>query len=481
MSHPVTSNLDVAPSRAALGTAQTAERSSIRDRVAASRRVVVVFDDDPTGSQVVSDVPILLTWTDEDLDWAFSQNASAVFILTNTRSLGPAETEALLGEALRAVEAAASRAGLDYAVVCRGDSTLRGHFPLETNVVSSVMAELGRPVDGIVLVPAYLEAGRYTIDGTHYVDLAGELVPVGETEYARDSTFGFASSRLDSYVEERTNGAVSAASVVTISLGDLREGGVDRVAEILSAVDNGQVVAADAATPADLDVLVLGLLAAEERGKRFVYRSGPSFVAARVGMEPTPPLRPGVAGTGHGLVVVGSHVQLTSRQISHVLDMPGVQAVTLDVAGLIDPDSRSTTIAAAAERVLESLGTSDVVLMTSRELVRGADALHSLQIARLVSEGLVTVVQQVRANSPLAWVIAKGGITSHDVAAKGMGIRRAVVAGQLFPGMTSVWLPVEGGAPDGAASTPYVVFAGNVGDDDSIVKAVNILRGDDRD
>jgi uncharacterized protein YgbK (DUF1537 family) len=65
----------------------------------------------------------------------------------------------------------------------------------------------------------------------------------------------------------------------------------------------------------------------------------------------------------------------------------------------------------------------------------------------------------------------QGGITSHDVAVRGLGIRRARVLGQLFPGLVSVFRPVEA-APE-AVGTPYIVFAGNVGDDDTLADVVD--------
>ena len=66
------------------------------------------------------------------------------------------------------------------------------------------------------------------------------------------------------------------------------------------------------------------------------------------------------------------------------------------------------------------------------------------------------------------FVIAKGGITSSDTASHGLRIRRARVIGSLFPGLVSVWLP-DGGPADGV---PYIVFAGNVGNDNSLADAV---------
>lgn len=452
----------------------------IREQVAAQGTVVVVLDDDPTGSQAVHDVPILTCWDEDSLDWALGHGTAMVFILTNTRSLPPTAVEPLLRQVVEAVDRAAQRAGRPYVVACRGDSTLRGHFPLETDVVSGVLAEIGQHVDGVLLVPAYVEAGRVTVDGVQYAQVSGQHVPVSETDYARDATFGFRSSHLDEYVEERTGGRIAAVDVVGIRLTDLREGGPAAVAELLCRVRDGGVAVCDALTREDLDTLVLGLLEAEGQGRRFVYRAGPSFVAARVGMEGAEPVRPAAPPVGrHGLVVVGSHVELTGRQLEGVRQLGDVRTVELDVPGLLDPTARDARVEDAARQVVDALAGSDVLLVTSRQRVDGADPQASLAIARLVSQALVDVVQRVRERTRLGWVIAKGGITSHDVAVGGLGIRRAVVAGQLFPGMTSVWITVDDDE-DGASRMPYVVFAGNVGDDGSMAEAVRLLRGERR-
>jgi len=454
-------------------------RVQIRERVAASGGFVLVLDDDPTGSQAVHDVPLLTAWDEQSLDWALGLGTPMVFVLTNTRSLAPADVDTLLREILEAVEAAAERAERPYTLACRGDSTLRGHFPLETDVVSEVLAAHGRPVDGVLLVPAYLEAGRVTVDGVQYARAGETFVPVAATDYARDATFGYHSSHLSEYVEERTAGRIPASSVVTISLTDLRVGGSARVAELLSDLRGGAVATADAAEREDLDTLVLGLLDAEAAGTRLVYRVGPSFVAARVGMEAREPVRSSPsARLRHGLVVVGSHVELTGRQLARLLELPRVETVTIDVPELLDPKGRVASVGAAIEHVLSSLAESDVVLMTSRQRVAGSSAEDSLAIARLVSDAVVRIVEQVRTRAELGWVIAKGGITSHDVAAKGLGIRRAMVAGQLFPGMTSVWITVTDAGDDLPSNMPYIVFAGNVGNDNSMAQAVRILRGE---
>ena len=89
---------------------------------------------------------------------------------------------------------------------------------------------------------------------------------------------------------------------------------------------------------------------------------------------------------------------------------------------------------------------------------------------------MIEVVRAALSARP-AWVIAKGGITSHDVAVRGLGIRRAEVLGQLLPGLVSVFRSLEA-APE-AVDLPYVVFAGNVGDDNTLADVIAVF-GDHR-
>jgi len=256
-----------------------------------------------------------------------------------------------------------------------------------------------------------------------------------------------------------------------------------RVAEILVACRGEKPVIVNAVLEADLEVVALGALDAEDAGTAILYRTGPSFVPVRAGLVSRPLVTHGqIFGgrnkSGHGLVVVGSHVDLTGRQIERLLELPDMVRVELDVPGVLDAARRDEILHDTGETLTEALKGSDVVLVTSRNRVTGLTASSSLAIARQVSASMVALVKQVRANSALSWVIAKGGITSSDVATAGLGVRRANVLGQLFPGVVSVWITENSESQDDDEGLPYVVFAGNVGDDTSLAKAVNILRGD---
>ncbi|WP_406493024.1 hypothetical protein OHB06_19440 [Streptomyces sp. NBC_01604] len=439
---------------------------------------LVVLDDDPTGTQTVKDIPVLTTWTVEDLRWALRQTSPAFFVLTNTRSLSPDDAAGRNRAIVRALNEASRAENIPYVIASRGDSTLRGHFPLETDVLAEELTRAGAAPDGVVLVPAYIEAGRLTVDSVHWMRTADGLLPVGESEFAKDATFGYTSSALSEWVEEKTKGRVPADKVLRITLTDLRTGGPAHVGERLRTLRDGATAVVDAVCDDDLRVLALAAAEAEETGTRLLYRVGPSFVRARAGQSAHPPLTtPELAAlrapSPHGLIVVGSHVSLTTRQLNRLREQTGdLTEYELDVAQLLDPARRDPHIHEIATAAAAALKTTDTVIRTSRTVITATDPDESLAISRNVSAALVETVRLITAARRPAFVVAKGGITSSDTATHGLEIRRAWARGTLLPGIVSLWQPVDGPA----AGIPYIVFAGNVGGDDALADALALLR-----
>ena len=449
---------------------------------AALNRTLVVLDDDPTGTQSVADLPVVTGWSVEDLTWALSTGAPAVYVMTNSRSLDPADAERVNAEVVTNALAAAGRAGARVAFVSRSDSTLRGHYPLEPATIADLLERAGTRVDGIILSPAFPDAGRLTVHGTHYAGgPADGFVPVGRTEFAGDKTFGYSASFLPAWVEEKTAGAVGAADVAVIDLATLRTD-EDAVVAALSAARDRAPIAVDCVEENDLLLLARALQRAEDAGATFVYRVGPPFVRARIGQAPRAPLSAAEArpadfapdsDAAGGLVVVGSHVGLTGRQVDALRAATATPEVILDVPAVLDPARRDAHVLAVAERAAGALRSGNVVVRRGGAFVAGRDAEESLDFARRVSAAVVEVVQRVVATRCPRFVIAKGGITSSDVAGRGLGINRALVRGPMLPGIVSLWEPQDGPA----AGVPYIVFAGNVGDDDSLARVVATLNG----
>jgi uncharacterized protein YgbK (DUF1537 family) len=455
-------------------------RRRIRRALAEVGRRIAVLDDDPTGSQTVHDVDVVTVFEPDEIAAGLSPAGATCFILTNTRSLPEADAVELNTRIGRMLFELAARLDVPIDVVSRSDSTLRGHVIAEVRALDAVRREVtGRSFDGVLMVPAYFEAGRFTAGNVHWARVGADVLPAGETEFARDATFGYAASDLREFIAEKSGGTIQPGEVATITLDDIRLGGPQRVAEILVGVNGGAFVVVNALEYADLDVVVLGLLDAEAAGKSFLHRSGPSFVQALAGLDPQAPLQaseiwPAGQPRGHGLVVVGSHVGLTSRQVAVAQQHGGLAEVELDVVAIADSARRDAHVADVTRLVASTLQHADVLLFTSRSLLRGRDAAASLEIARQVSTAVIEVVRGALAAKP-AWVIAKGGITSHDVAVRGLGIRRATVLGQLLPGLVSVLRPID--ATPEVVGTPYVVFAGNVGDETTLAYVIDLFRG----
>lgn len=443
-------------------------------------RVLVVLDDDPTGTQSVWGLPVLTEWTVESLTWALQQDVSAVYLMTNSRSLSPAEAARINAEVVDASLRAAHATDRVVDFVSRSDSTLRGHFPLEPQVlVEHMRRHDGRTVDGVLVVPAFPDAGRVTIGGTHYAGSPeGGYVPVGETEFARDATFGFASSRLAEWVEERTGGDVAAGDVLAVSLRDLRTN-LDTVVDTLRRARAAQTIVIDIVDEWDLRRLALAVHKAEQAGRRFVFRVGPPFVRALIGQETHPPLEradieailrggPAEHAVG-GLVVVGSHVSLTTQQLEVLRERQHPVELEIDVQRVLD--GTAPHAGDLVDHASAALANGNVVVRTSRALVTGDSPRESLAIARAVSSALVDLVREIVAARKPRFVVAKGGITSSDVGSRGLQITKAFVRGPLLPGIVSLWEPVEGPA----RGIPYVVFAGNVGQRTSLAEVVSKL------
>jgi uncharacterized protein YgbK (DUF1537 family) len=443
----------------------------IREEVKESRCKVVVLDDDPTGTQTVHNVPVLTEWSVEAIEAELQNDFPACYILTNSRSLAPAAARSLNTEIGHNLVEAERRAGRPFVVVSRGDSTLRGHFPGEVEALAS---GLGENFDGWIVIPFFLEGGRYTVGDTHYVDEGGWLTPSAETEFARDSVFGYRSSNLLDWVEEKTAGRVSSEDVLSISIEDLRMGGPALITERLLSLQGSKIGVVNAAAYRDVEVFVKGLLDAEAQGRRFLYRSAASFVRVRAGISPRSLLSTtdlDMPSQGGGLTLVGSHVPRTTRQLQTLLALPQMPGIEMDVKELLNGDRRDAEIdrvCRAADSLLQS--ERDVVIYTSRRVMTAGHAEGDLSIGSRVSEALIRTLQQITAKP--RYLIAKGGITASDVATKALNVRKALVLGQILPGVP-VW---RLGPESRRAGIPYIVFPGNVGGDNALAEAVQILK-----
>ncbi|ESW24674.1 hypothetical protein PHAVU_004G150100 [Phaseolus vulgaris] len=435
-------------------------------------KILVVLDDDPTGTQTVHDIEVLTEWTIESLVEQFRKSPKCFFILTNSRSLSSDKASALIKEICRNLDIAAkSIDSIDYSVVLRGDSTLRGHFPEEADAVVSVLGEM----DAWIICPFFLQGGRYTIADTHYVDDSDTLVPAGDTEFAKDASFGYKSSNLRHWVEEKTNGRILASSVASVSIQLLRKGGPNAVAKHLCSLQKGTICVVNAASERDMTVFALGMIKAELTGKRFLCRTAASFVSALMGIISKPPILPSDLGIARekngGLIVVGSYVPKTTKQVEELKLQCGQFLKSIEVSveklAMSPMEEREEEISRTAELADLYLKVhKDTLIMTSRNLITGRTAAESLDINFKVSSALVEIVKRVTTKP--RYIIAKGGITSSDLATKALGARCAKIVGQALAGVPLWQLGPESRHP----GIPYIVFPGNVGNSTALAEVV---------
>ncbi|PYH69642.1 uncharacterized protein BO88DRAFT_387921 [Aspergillus vadensis CBS 113365] len=443
----------------------------------ASLSRLVVLDDDPTGTQTCHDIAVLTVWDIPTLQAELQQPSPGFFILTNSRALPPIDAEKLIRTICENVKQAANLAGTTVDIVLRGDSTLRGHFPLEADVAQSVFG----PADAIILAPFFFQGGRLTINDIHYVAEGDNLVPAGATQFARDATFGFKSSNLHDYVLEKAPGRFTPEQIHSITIEDIRVSGPNTICNKLLALPKGSVVIVNAAAESDMHVFVAGLLKAKSQSqKHYLYRTAAAFVSTTLGIRPQPPLTASSfpspqtdtqpnSETGT-LIIAGSYVPKTTAQLNHLTTKHGpggtntLSIIELNVEDIItstteDPTSLDPIITSTVTAVESSLlSGKDVLVMTSRKLITGGDELSSLAIGGRVAEALVEVLKRVKVRPRV--IIAKGGITSSDAATKGLGIKRAMILGQAAPGVP-LWRCDEETARH--RGVPFVVFPGNVG------------------
>ena len=426
---------------------------------------IIVLDDDPTGSQTVHSCLLLTRWDVATLKMALADAAPLFFVLTNTRGLDAERAAAVTREVCENLKAALADYAGPVLFVSRSDSTLRGHYPVETDVMNEVLG----PFDATLLTPAFFEGGRITRDSTHYLVVDGKPVPTHETEFARDSVFGYRTAYLPDYVGEKTSGRVVAKDVARLTLTDLR---ADKTDAWLASLNNNAIGVVDGETPDDYRRFADAVLTAAAAGKRLLFRSAASLLTALAKLPPQPVAAESFATLVRdgkpGAVVVGSHVAKTTAQLTSLLKERGVVGLPLDVARL--PAARAAVVDELTASIAHAhaQGLTPVVF-TSRSERQFASVAERLAFGEAVSGTLMDVVK--RLPETLGFLISKGGITSNDVLSTGLALAASRVLGQILPGVTVVQTPPDHRLPQ----LPVVIFPGNVGGDDALAEAYRRL------
>lgn len=445
--------------------------------IAGSNKKIVVLDDDPTGVQTVHDISVYTNWSEDSIRKGFAEENKLFYILTNSRGFTAAQTEIAHREIAKAVDAVSKETGKEYIFISRSDSTLRGHYPLETIILKEEYEKnTGKKIDGEILCPFFKEGGRYTIDDVHYVRYGDTLVPAAETEFAKDKTFGYTVSDLKEYVEEKTGGVYKKENVTAISLKDIRALAFDKIEEQLMAVEDFNKIVVNAIDYVDVKIFCVALYRAMAKGKAFMFRTAAAIVKVMGGVSDQPLLtreQMVVKETDNGgVIVIGSHTEKTTRQMEMLKEIPDIAFVELNARLVRDEAAfaREVERCLALEEEYISSGRT-VCVYTTRTLITAdtGDKEDDLRLAVCISDAVQSLVG--RLSIVPSFVIAKGGITSSDVGTKALAVQRANVLGQIKPGIP-VW---QTGDESKFPQTPYVIFPGNVGEDSTLKEAAEIL------
>lgn len=396
---------------------------------------LVILDDDPTGIQTVHGCLLITQWDADTVRMALQHEQPFFYMLTNTRAMTREEAARVVRSAMETVLEVNREFGYRLIFISRSDSCLRGHFPLETDVMRRVLQEYGVKVwPKVPFCPALIEAGRVTIDGVHYMKDGERLIPVSETEFARDNVFAYHTSVLRDYI--------------------LEKGANPEEYQIVNAATYDELYAFTQTLFNEI----------KDFDGAVVIRSSSSLPKAMSGIADKPLLdRSILKESGVGCFIVGSHVQKTTRQLNALLAGQGVAGIEVDVERVLhDGDALMQELLSEMKQRAEE-GLTPVVY-TSRKEVRLTDADERQHLGQRISDFLVEMV--ARLPFVPSYLVAKGGITSNDILTKGLALKSAVVLGQIVPNVPCVMTD----------HFPYIIFPGNVGGDDSLREVYEKLK-----
>ncbi|MEK4534601.1 four-carbon acid sugar kinase family protein [Peribacillus sp. FSL K6-1552] len=439
---------------------------------------IIVLDDDPTGVQTVHGISVYTDWSAESIEAGFAEENSMFFILTNSRGFTAAETEQAHKEIANVIQHTAEKQNKEFIIISRGDSTLRGHYPLETEVLKeTVEAQSDMQFDGEVIMPFFKEGGRFTINNIHYVQDEHALVPAGETEFAKDRTFGYKSSHLGEWAEEKSNGAFKAEDAVYLSLESIRDLDIDGLVSQLMEVKDFNKIIVNAVEYVDAKVVVIALIRALKAGKHFMFRSAAALTKIIGGVSDKALLTKEELMKDHsdhgGLIMIGSHVKKTTEQFEALQTCNFIEFIEFDVHLVLYPDKFEAEIQRIIEKSEELIRKGQTVAVyTKRErLDLGENKKEEeLKLSVKISDAVTSIVKRLEVRP--SFIIAKGGITSSDIGTNGLSVKRATVAGQIKPGIP-VWLT---GSESKFPGIAYVIFPGNVGSRTTLKEVAELLH-----
>ncbi len=440
---------------------------------------MIVLDDDPTGVQTVHGVSVYTNWSEETIEAVFQEKTQLSFILTNSRAFTASQTAQVHTEIAERIEKISQKYHIPYLLISRSDSTLRGHYPLETTVLKETIEKRsGEEIDGEIILPFFKEGGRVTVGNVHYVRSGEELIPAGETEFAKDRTFGFQASHLGEWIEEKTEGRYKKDEITYITIEEIRKLAIEEITEKLVRVERYGKVVVNAVEEDDVVVFTLALIKALQKGKRFLFRTAATFTKVIGNISSRSLLTKEELIQRHsgygGLIIVGSHVQKTTDQLAELKKLDGLCFIKFDSHLVLEKEHFEQEIRRVQAKARKMIGTGvTTVIYTRRERLDLGEGMseEELKLSVEISNAVTSFVRHL--NVRPKYIVAKGGITSSDIGTNGLCVQRATVIGQIAPGIP-VW---QTGEESIFPFIPYIIFPGNVGEVTTLKDIVMLLEG----
>ncbi len=445
---------------------------------------IIIFDDDPTGSQTVYGCPLLLNWDERSLEKVFKHPSQLIFILANTRSLPSALADKKIREICLSLKRFFIRQGYskdDYLYISRGDSTLRGHGVLEP---ATLAEELG-PFHATFHIPAFFEGGRTTEDGIHYLN----GIPVHMTDFGRDKLFGFSTSDLAQWIKEKSCGKIEVENILHLGIKQLdmafhNEDGFESLLRFLSKLENNISVVVDAKFPQHLEILARAIKKISKE-KRFLFRTAASFINALSGLPPNPKSTSDLVSLKSknidfeykpGLIMVGSHVQLATNQLEILLKEKSCEGLEIPVSKLADifvlDDCQQLILELEGillSKIESILGRKKIpVLYTTREEMQFSSNSERMNFGLKLAEFMAILVGKI--TNKLGYIISKGGITTQLLLQKGLHLNQVNLQGQILPGLSIVKTMSD------QNKLPVITFPGNLGNDKTLLESFILME-----
>lgn len=443
-------------------------------------RKIIVLDDDPTGVQTVHDISVYTDWDKDSIEQGFNEENSMFFILTNSRGFTVNQTTEVHREISKNIVDVSKKTNKDFIIISRSDSTMRGHYPIETDLLKSEVEKLSEKIyDGEIIMPFFKEGGRFTIDNIHYVKEEEMLIPAGMTEFAKDKSFGYKSSDIGEWCEEKTNGKYKSNDMIYISSEELRGLKIEAITEKLKMVKGFNKVIVNATDYVDVKVFAIAFIRAVNSGKEFMFRSAAAITKVLGGVSDKALLTKDELvskdNNNGGIILVGSHVNKTTQQLEELRNCKyPIEFIEFNQHLVLQENGLKNEVKRVIQVVEEKISSGKTVAVyTRRERfdLDTNDKDKQLMISVEISDAVTSIIGMlsVRPN----FIIAKGGITSSDVGTKALKVKKATVMGQIKPGIP-VWMT---GKESKFPNMPYIIFPGNVGEVSTLKESVEILMG----